>query len=133
MPVVSTAQDHVLEAVVNGPDGANRLYTCTGVALSSLQVSGAGQVTNTIITFPIGPVLQRRQFIRAIATATPDLQVYGQVLPLQLTLQVVSVEADWDDESGRAEVRVELSLYAAAQTWLTVGQVRYWATILAEV
>lgn len=134
MPMATTGQDHVLEAVVAGPDGANRLYTCTGVAYASIQAGpGAPNVTQTF-TFPIGPTLQRRQFIRGIVTAMPDLQLSANAVPMNVLLKVVSVEADWDDESQRTEVRVELTAHAGgSQSYLYTSELRYWATILAEV
>ena len=33
MPATTTTNEQVVEAVVSGPDTANRLYTCTGQAI----------------------------------------------------------------------------------------------------
>jgi len=64
----------------------------------------------------------------------PDLQFGTNTATMQVAVQVVSVEADWDDESGRAEVRVELRLWSSdPQAWVMVSKLRYWATILAEL
>ncbi len=52
--------------------------------------------------------------------------------PAGFTVQVVSVEADWDDESGRVEVRVEV-LLSSSLTAINVDQLRYWVTILAQI
>ncbi len=48
-------------------------------------------------------------------------------------VQINSVEADWDDESGRVEVRVEVLLGAGQSTSVTINQLRYWVTILAQI
>jgi len=49
-------------------------------------------------------------------------------------LAVSSVEADWDDESGRVEVRAELYLSSSiGGPQLSVNQLRYWVTILAQI
>lgn len=70
MPVriTSLVNPQQIEAVVSGPDGANRLYALTGIAPVSVLASGATQ-TETF-TFLIGPALTRSQFVKAIATAS---------------------------------------------------------------
>ena len=132
MPVAPTAHDQVLEAVFTGPDGANRLYICTGVA-SGIVSSLEGQMRQTW-TFLVGPSLGRRQFIRAIGTASIDqqmMQLQGSVG--SFNVGIPSVEADWDDESSRAEVKVEISVQGSQDILASVELVRYGVTILAEV
>jgi hypothetical protein len=82
MPATTTSGEQVLEAVVPGPDGANRLYTCTGAAS---------------------------------------------------VISINSVEADWDDESGKVEVHVEIHLGASGGPLMAVTQLRYWVAILAQI
>ena len=134
MPVVQTANDHVVEAVVSGPDGANRLYTCTGAANSN--VWAQNEQKTVTVTFLVGPTLTRRQFIRGIATASVDQQVIqiNTTSIAYIMVEIPSVEADWDDESNRVEVRVELGLQSQPVN-VNVGllRVRYWVTILAEI
>ncbi len=84
-----------IEAVVNGPDGANRLFIVTGIAPANVSIFN-GTRTDTF-TFLIGPTLTRRQFVRAIATASlvkslylPTLHhrqsmVFGSLILLMLT------------------------------------------------
>jgi hypothetical protein len=50
---------------------------------------------------------------------------------LSHSVEIISVEADWDDESGRTEVRAEIALNAGAGTnyWLNI--LSYSATVLA--
>jgi hypothetical protein len=139
MPATSTSGEQVLETVVAGPDGANRLFTCTGLANVPIQVGGNQQKTETW-TFLVGPTLTRPQFYRAIGTASVAFQdVFMQSQDPQMpgiggqfTVNVNSVEADWDDESGRVEVRIELFV-SASNANLNINQFRYWVTILAQI
>jgi hypothetical protein len=55
-----------------------------------------------------------------------------QTAPGSFQVQINSVEADWDDESGRAEVRVEIYATASASANISINQFRYWVTILAQ-
>ena len=134
MPTANTTGEQVLEAVVAGPDGANRLYTVTGAAGVGINVSGGQQHTQTW-TFLVGPTFARGQFYRAIATASVSSQsAILQTTSGSFVLAVSSVEADWDDESGRVEVRVEVYLSSSTGgPQLGVNQLRYWVTILAQI
>ena len=53
-------------------------------------------------------------------------------VPSDYTVQISSVEADWDDESERVEVRVEIFLSSNRAT-VDINQLRYWVTILAQI
>jgi hypothetical protein len=134
MPTTNTTGEQVLETVVAGPDGANRLYTVTGAATVSINVSPGQQQTQTW-TFLVGPTFTRGQFYRAIATASVSSQsAVLQTTSGNFTLAVSSVEADWDDESGRVEVRVEVYLSSSTGgPQLSVNQLRCWVTILAQI
>lgn len=134
MPTANTTGEHVLEAVVAGPDEANRLFTITGAANVGMFVSGGQQKTETW-TFLVGPAFTRGQLYRAIGTASVSNQSGNlQVAPGSFQVAINSVEADWDDESGRVEVRVEISLIAGGGIHIFgVSQLRYWVTILAQV
>ena len=135
MPVTQTTGEQVLEAVVAGPDGANRLFTITGVANAFVSVNAGQQKTETW-TFLVGPTFTRGQFYRAIGTASVANQIVNLLPPAPGNFQVGinSVEADWDDESGRVEVRVEIFLSAnAGVNNVNINQLRYWVTILAQV
>ena len=132
MPATNTTGEQILEAIVAGPDGANRLFTCTGIANVQMLVDRGQQQTETW-TFLVGPTLTHTQFYRAMATASVSLQaVEIQGAPAGFTVHIVSVEADWDDESERAEVRVELFVGSDAAS-VNINQLRYWVTILAQI
>jgi hypothetical protein len=135
MPVTNTTGAQVLEAGVSGPEGANRLFICTGIANVKMSLGrNQEQITETW-TFFVGPPLTRTQFHRAIGTASVSLQTMDILgAPAGFTVQVVSVEADWDDESERVEVRVEVLLSSSSSlTAINVDQLRYWVTILAQI
>ena len=132
MPITDAIGEQVIEAVVNGPDGANRLFTVTGAANLSIQATRQQRSTETW-TFLVGPTLTRLQFHRAIGTASEASQVVSvQTAPREFTVNIHSVEADWDDEDQRVKVRVEIGLLANGTT-VEITQVRYWVAILAQM
>jgi len=67
MPTTDAIGEQIIEAVVAGPDSANRLYTVTGAANLSIQAARQQRTTETW-TFLVGPTLTRLQFHRAIGT-----------------------------------------------------------------
>ena len=133
MPATNTTGEQVLEAVVSGPDRANRLFICTGIANVQMSLGrNQEQITETW-TFFVGPNLTRTQFYRAIGTASVSFQTMDILgAPAGFTVQIVSIEADWDDESERVEVRVEV-LLSSSLTSINITQLRYWVTILAQI
>ena len=133
MPPAQVQNAQVLEAVVSGPDDANRLFTCTGGAMFFMQVSNSNQ-TQTF-TFLVGPTLTRPQFHRATGTASiSGIQSSSQpAQPGGSSWQVNSVEVDWDDESGQIEVRVELNAQANGGISLNLQRLSYYVAILAEL
>ena len=133
MPTANTTGEHVLEAAVAGPDEANRLFTITGTASVFISVNANQQKTETW-TFLVGPAFTRGQLYRAIGTASVSSQFVNiQTAPGSFLVQINSVEADWDDESGRVEVRVEVNLSAGSGVNVNINQLRYSATILAQM
>jgi hypothetical protein len=134
MPATNTIGEQILEAVVAGPDGANRLFTVTGAANVEILVSGdTDDPLNPTWTFLVGPTLTHAQFYRAIASASVASQgVSKRGVPSDYMVQIKSVEADWDDESERVEVRVELFL-SSNRAEININQLRYWVAILAQI
>ena len=128
-----------LEVVVNGPDGANRLFICTGTAKANMQVNAdaaaASQQVRDTWTFLVGPTLTRAQFYRAVGTASLSNVRFIKTNPearIEGVWELVSVDADWDDESGQVQVRAEVSL-AAVQAMLLVSSLSYHVSILAAL
>jgi hypothetical protein len=73
------------------------------------------------------------QFHRAIATASVASQIVSvQTTPREFTINVDSIEADWDDEAQRVNVRVEIGVHSNGAT-VEITQVRYWVAILAQM
>ena len=65
-----------IEVVVSGPDGANRMWVIDGTAKCKFYVTGDTMKKETY-SFHVGPSLTRRQFHRAIATASlADIQLF---------------------------------------------------------
>ena len=132
MPAANAIGEQVIEAVVAGPDGANRLFTITGAADLCIRATRHQGATETW-TFLVGPILTRLQFHRAIATASVASQIVSvQTAPREFTVNVHSVEADWDDEDQRVKVRVEIGVHSNGAT-VEITQVRYWVAILAQI
>jgi len=53
-------------------------------------------------------------------------------VPSDYTIQINSVEANWDDESERVELRVELFI-SSERAIVNVTQLRYWVAVLAQM
>jgi hypothetical protein len=132
MPTTDAIGEQVIEAVVAGPDGANRLFTVIGAANLSIQATRQQRTIETW-TFLVGPTLTRLQFHRAIGTASVASQTVSiQTPPREFTVNVHSVDADWDDENQRVKVRVEIGVMSDGAT-VEITQIRYWVAILAQM
>ena len=132
MPTTDAIGEQVIEAVVAGPDGANRLFTVIGAANLSIQATRQQRTIETW-TFLVGPTLTRLQFHRAIGTASIASQIVSvQTPPREFTVNIHSVEADWDDENQRVKMRVEIGVMSNGAT-VEITQIRYWAAILAQM
>ena len=127
-----------LDAAVSGPDGANLLSTVSGQTLnlgfSAFSQGNFNTQTHTF-TLLVGPVLTRQQFVRAICTvALASTTQHTQVAPGDFAWAIVSSDADWDDESGQVELRVEVSLSAGGNSnSATLNSFSFQVTILAAV
>ena len=123
-----------IEAVVAGPDDANRLFIIDGQFDS--QVAAFSQGPSVIsqketFTVLVGPVFTRKQFAQANATASFTKTGFSTS---NATWQILGVDADWDDESGQVEVRIEAQADSAgAGKNATIGGFAFHVTILAAV
>jgi hypothetical protein len=104
-----------IEAAVVGPEDANRLFIINGQIDMDLGVSSpeTGNYTGKkeIFAVLIGPKFTSRQFIKANATASLA-KIYSRGSgaegnPFTDDLGILDVDADWDDESGQVELRIE--------------------------
>ncbi len=117
-----------MEVAINGPDGATHLILCTGI----VEMSSANR---EIYTFLVGPRLSRRQFVGAIASgALSRIQAYDKNstkdnTDVELGANLISLNANYDDESGQVKVSAEVSS-SKAMTKLAIS---YNVNILAEL
>ena len=119
-----------LAAVVAGPDGANRLFILDGQLPVSL--GGIGEVKETFSVL-LGPVLTRRQFVQATGTASLTGFGFNNVAAGGNANWVIgAVDADWDDETGQVEIRIEVSA-SSGKMVIQVNKLGYHVTILAEM
>jgi hypothetical protein len=92
-----------IEVDVTGPDGANRLFLCSGWVGGAW---GGGQNQANAVTFLVGPKLGRKEMIRASCA----VGILGYSSPGGMGQQsagITASDADWDDESGRVMVRID--------------------------
>ena len=115
---MNIANRQTMEVVVSGLDGADRLFIITGIANTSFFVndntaSGTGITQRQTFTALLEPVLTTGQFRRAIATASlANVFLHDNDPTLRDTalLRIEEAEADFDDESGKVELRVALEV-----------------------
>ena len=99
-----------LEAVVAGPDDANRLFIIDGqfdVGLQAFSQGAAAVLQKETFSILVGPVFTRKQFVQANGTASFTKIQFNTS---NANWQILGVDADWDDESGQVELRIEASL-----------------------
>ena len=131
-----------LEAVVAGPDDANRLFIINGQFECYLQAFSQGPnyiSQKEIFTVLIGPVFTKKQFVQANATASLTKTGFQTTAGAaggtsSSSWQILGVDADWDDESGQVELRIEAQVvcYGASQN-ATISGFAFHVTILAAV
>lgn len=123
--VINTQQ---MEVAVRGPDGATHLILCTGIACLA---SGIYET----YTFFVGPQLSRRQFVGVIASgALSRIQAYDKnslenQSEIGLGADLLSIDANFDGESGQVKVRAEVS----SSSTMTKLSISYSVSILAEL
>jgi hypothetical protein len=123
-----------LEAVVAGPDGANRLFTLTGhfdVAFTVVEVQGGTLRQNETFTVLLGPVLGKREFISAIGSAWLTKMSVNTADTSTIGWGIAEVDADFDDESKQVALRVEV-FASSSHANLSIGGIGFHVTILAE-
>lgn len=127
-----------IEAVVAGPDDANRLFVIDGQfdgAVSAF-AQGPGFVTQKeTFSVLVGPALTRKQFCGTIATASlAKTNLSISTTPASYGWQISNVDADWDDESGQVELRIEAVANCSGQNSnCSINGFVFHVTILAAV
>jgi len=118
-----------LEVAVSGPDGADRLYICTGI-VPIVQEADAGTSKQTW-AWRLGPVLGWGQFRGA--TAHGALIRFSQSGG-NAVWSLIGMDVDWDDESGQVEVRAQVQIIAQGMgSSARVQGISYQVNILAAV
>jgi hypothetical protein len=127
-----------IDAAVAGPDGANRLIAVSGQfdgGISAFsQAAAASQQTQTF-TVLLGPVLTRQQFFRASGSASAAKTFVNiQAAPFSFSWGIAAVDADWDDESGQVELRIEAFVsVSGTSNSAAINGFGFQVTILAAV
>lgn len=100
-----------LDVMVAGPDDANHLFIIDGQFDANVGIASQGAnfaVAKETFSALVGPKLTNRQFVRAIATASiVKTQIANIAAGGLATWNIIDVDADWDDESGQVELRIE--------------------------
>jgi len=98
-----------MEVVVSGPDEANRLIIIDGqFDTGNITADSVNRTNKQTFSVLLGPKLTNRQFLRAIATASfARTETSGHTM-----CNIWDVDADWDDESGYVELRIEAEVGA---------------------
>lgn len=127
-----------LDVMVAGPDDANHLFVIDGQLDVSLAVgsqSGNASVAKETFSILIGPKFTNRQFVRAIATASiVKSQVANIATGGFATWTIIDVDADWDDESGQVELRIEAQVNCAGSNQsASINGFAFHVTILAAL
>jgi hypothetical protein len=120
---------------VSGPDGATRMDITTGIARVNLYASSSATVKENF-TVHVEPSLGPGQFRRAIATAAVARVGVNDWDPStgdSMTWGVEDVQADFDDEAGKVELRftVEVRTSGSGSTYLE--SVAFTVTTLAAM
>ena len=123
-----------IEVVVAGPDDANRLFIIDGqfdCQMSLFPPGAAGESQKETFTVLAGPVFTRKQFAQANGTASFTKTGFNASTA---AWQILGVDADWDDESGQVEVRIEAEVDCSGATKSAfINGFAFHVTILAAV
>jgi hypothetical protein len=127
-----------IEAVVAGPEDANRLFIIDGQFDSgSSELPLPGKVSRKeIFTVLVGPVFTRKQFFQANGTASlTKTRLNTGALPSLMKWGILNVDADWDDESGQVELRIEteVEVIGSQNDLVAIVGFAFHVTILAAV
>jgi hypothetical protein len=72
----------------------------------------------------------------AVAPGAEQLEVYPVVAataPAPNQWRILGADADWDDENGKVQARIEVGATGSAEIYAYIGKIGYQVTILAEI
>lgn len=131
-----------IEVNVNGPDDINRMYITTGSANVYLQAydntaSGSGITQKETFSIKLDPQLASNQFRRSIATASLAQISCNDNDPATvdgMRWTIEEVDADFDDETGKIDLRIALAVFARGNNSITrINGLNYQVTTLAAI
>ena len=127
-----------MDVLVAGPDDANHLFIIDGQFEANLAIGSQGTnfaTAKETFSVLIGPKLANRQFVRAIGTASIVKTQIGNIAPGGFAnWNIVDVDADWDDESGQVELRIEAQVSCLGSNQITsINAFGFHVTILAAL
>jgi hypothetical protein len=124
-----------IEAVVSGPNGADRLFIYTGTAVFSSEGPEYGWKADTLSFVPpempgnVKRVFSRKQIHKAIATASLSA-IFSPGNTGYAGWAIDSADADWDDETGNVWLIIKMGVNGEKAA---IVRVAYTVTILAEL
>lgn len=124
-----------IEVGVSGPDGANRMFITTGLARTGLYVY-SNESTKENYSLHVEPPLTASQFRRAIATAAVGEARFNDYDAGQqdgMHWRVDEVDADFDDEEGKVQLRFTLLVRVTGTGTASLDTIPFTVTTLAKV
>ncbi len=139
MPVAITniTNQQELEVHVSGPGPTNRMFIVSGIGFVNLFAgaeAGSAATAQKTFTALVGPTLTSAQFVKALATAAPSsVRLFtGDPSQSVTTWSVTDVDADFDDESARTQLRIEANIEVFGMN-VNINSFAFQATILAAL
>ena len=134
VPASQLVNPQQMTVTVAGPDGANTMYIMDGQVNAQVGAGNAVPVTQTY-SILLGPVLTRKQFVQAIGTASLTGLFFtgGANSQFNSGINITNIDADWDDESGQVELRVEFTVTPSQGGGATLMSLSYHVTALAQM
>lgn len=105
----SFANMQEMEVVVNGPLGANRLFIYSGTAIFDFKGESGDYWRRDVIQFKLGRSFGPGEVVKAIGTGSLA-SIFNQSHAVNAGWAVDDCDADWDDESGRIQVRASVAV-----------------------
>ena len=97
------------ETAVRVPQGVSRFITIVG-SMPDISIGGGEEFAETY-TCLLGPVLREHEFLGA--SCLPSIAFLVTTIEVS-QCSIESWEADWDEDSGRVELRVQIAAAGAA-------------------
>lgn len=101
----------VVEIWVTGPEGANRLFHCSGNVNTQWGGYQPGVNQRESFTFLVGPQFARQEVVRATCAAGISGYFVNAQAYTQGNAGILNADADWDDESGKVQVKIDVEAY----------------------